>query len=106
MSTDFTAREVRAFDLLTVIVMLEQCEPDLTMVQYMVPYVDRATGAICASPTTTCCLACLYRRTRLGRSDARSSIMMQVKAGALQILDIRPRIELDACKTCPPLQRF
>lgn len=103
---DFTARDIKAFDLLTVIVMLEQCEPDLTMVQYMIPYQDRATGARCASPTTTCCLPCLYRRTSLGRSDARSDIISQVKRGAMQILDIHPRSELAPCKTCPPLQRF
>lgn len=106
MGGDFTILEAKAFDLLTVIVMLEQCEQELTMVQFVAAVEDRRSGMQVLSPIKVSCMQCLLRRFLSLSGDPRSALMAAVKAGTLQILSIYPRSEVAPCKTCPPLKRF
>lgn len=91
---------VEAFDLLTVIVMVEQCEPELTVVTFWkVPSFKYAqTGEL---QQFTWCLQCLLKDvTNRSVLDGRAAVIDRVKNGTLQVTSIGPRSDTWRCPRC------
>ena len=110
MATDFTQRTAKAFDLLTVMVMLRECDPDLTMVDFIErsKYSQKAFWTD-APPTFTkhsSCLGCLRRKLTWATDHEQcfAAVVNAVRDGRIQILSIHERSELAPCRTCPPLK--
>lgn len=110
---DFTGEtEVPVFDLLTIIVMIEQCDPDLTMVTYY----DDGLGWVYWSAANRSwdsnrlrpapmkrktCLGCLLKEAANRRSeDGRAAVIEAVKRDALHVASITPRAESEYCSRC------
>lgn len=102
--------EIKVFDLLTVIVMIEQCEPDLTVVTYWEgqPQRKREAHAFLKSlapaqaPTQhTMCMACLLKVvTRFRNADGRADLIAAVKDGTINVQSIAPREDNWRCPRC------
>ena len=96
---EFTgSTEIKTFDLLTVIVMIEQCEPELTVVTYYRMYASRPRGA---PSKHVICLACLLKMESLFRAeDGRGAVIESARRGVLHIVEISPRPEGWFCPRC------
>lgn len=95
--------ELKVFDLLTVTVMVEQCEPSLTMVRYPVARTQFAGGykRLVLEPEQTCCMACVMNMTELRRTqEPRTALLNAVRLGNTQILNIRLREDGERCRRC------
>lgn len=114
---EFTGEtEVTVFDLLTVMVMVEQCEPDLTVVTYyfgheLVAHHLRPSWRVAfnsdPSPVRplpikrTTCLACLFKNVSvLNAENGRARVLESIKLGALHITHIGPRSDTWRCPRC------
>jgi hypothetical protein len=98
---DFVNRTVKVFDTLTLIVMLEQCDFDYTMVDFY----KRVRGRWGYEDSTafhSSCLACLLRRhtVLINGDDGRSALLDKVHAGDIQIIRAFLRTELTKCPGC------
>ena len=113
--SEFTGSyEIPAFDIITAIVMIEQCEPELTVVTYWegmpldhqdnahgVPW-NRLFGRLPDPPTrhTTCLLCLLRSSTRYVIGDGRGELLDKIKYGAIQIESVGPRSDTWLCPRC------
>lgn len=108
---EFTGEtEVTVFDLLTVMVMVEQCEPDLTVVTYyfghevtLFPWgrADRHPLVRTLPIKRTTCLACLFKNVSvLAAENGRARVLESIKLGALNITHIGPRSDTWRCPCC------
>lgn len=100
--------DIKVFDGLTVMVMLEQCEPSLTMVEFW----ESSYGVLGSNifdeviyddiKHKKLCLACLYLSRSSYHADARTRVLEDVKAGTLQIVSVYPKSEMAICPRCQP----
>lgn len=108
---EFTgSHEIPAFDIITAIVMIEQCEPELTVVTYWEGSPVPKGGYLLSNPWHrlpdppthhTTCLQCLLRSsTRFVAGDGRGELLQQIKQGFIQIESVGPRSDTWLCPRC------
>ncbi len=104
---DWTQKSIEGFDLLTVIAMVEACEPDLTMVRYIRPHGITASlpGSLPVAAGGTCvtCLQCaMDSMQRFYKQDPRVALIESARENRIVVLDIRLRHDGEACRRCQP----
>ena len=108
--TGWTNIVEEGFDILRVMVLLEQCDPDYTMVIFrdLTPRVTFSRGAPFNAPPipgeVSCwCLKCVTSVFHQRWEEPRTGVLNAVKYGHLMILNVRLRSELEGCPRCQPM---
>jgi hypothetical protein len=107
---DWTQKSIEGFDLLTVIAMVEACEPDLTMVRYIrVLSQQRAQWRmnnglpVGSSEELVTCLQCaMDSMQRFNKQDPRVALIESARENRIVVLDIRLRHDGEVCRRCQP----
>ena len=103
--TDCARREVEVLDLLTVIVMLEHCDPELTRVRwYTTRWEGKWSDLPILQPMTTC-MRCLLLVCSPGANYelGRGVLIDKVKGGLMGVAMIDEPPPLWHCPRCNPL---
>ena len=105
--------KIRVLDALSVIVLIEQCDPDWTIVTFWhTRYYGARSSSENYSPVeyhaapvkATMCLRCVLNTVGVVRSsDGRADLLRMVKAGEIQICAIGERDDVTRCGKCQQL---
>ena len=97
-------KTIKALDALSIVVMIEQCDLDLTAVTVWHTHYwggQSVDGAHPAPIKATMCLRCLLNLAGRNRaSDGRADLVQRVKEGSIQVVAIGPRDDVTPCHKC------
>lgn len=110
---DWTKKSIEGFDMLTVIAMVEACEPDLTMVRWIDLRGSRLgpifksgeqlpTVMSSAEPQVTCLQCTMGSMQRFYKQDPRVALIESARNNTVVVLDIRLRHDGEVCRRCQP----
>lgn len=110
---DWTQKSIEGFDLLTVIAMVEACEPDLTMVRCIdlrgarlgafMPSGEQLPAVMSsADPQVTCLQCAMGSMQRFYKQDPRVALIESARENRIVVLDIRLRHDGEVCRRCQP----
>lgn len=108
MADDWTNKTVEGFDLLTVITMVEQCDPDYTIVRWvhgnMVQNAPRHpdTLPVAGEVVETCLQCAMSGFQRFYKQDPRVALIENAKIGNVVVLGVRMRGDMESCPRCQP----
>ena len=108
---EFTGNtDVKAMDLLTLIVMLDTCDVDQTIVTFWkegTTFTQYDRQRVVRPPPTqhTWCLACCIKTASRTRVENKAELIEAVKSGWIQITMVGQRDDINHCKKCRQLPK-